>query len=424
MSQQQKTDEKRSSYELYKLKHEIEKLEAKRSFNMSTSLVTLYIPPGTRLPDITSQLRDEHGTATNIKDKSTGKAVQAAISSILSRMKNIPDAGENGIAIFCGITQTNKVEFFLINPPEKISIKLYKCDHVFHIDHIKDMLKSKRRYGLALVARGGATLAIVQGQRLEIIRDEESYVPGKHKMGGQSQARYQRLTEEAAKRWFGKISEMMNKIYLEDYPVEGIVVGGPALSKTEFLESKEIDYRLRDQVIGIFDVGYTGEQGIRELLERAQDQLADFEIVKERQLMQKFMEHLGKDTGMATYGEKLVRDALEKAAVDIVLVSDDVDRVNVELKCDSCEFSTAESIKTKLYSDFMKNLSDRECPNCGETKMYVERESDLITELNELAESTGAQLEVISTSHENGAMLYGTFGGIAAILRYKLYDGY
>ena len=52
MSKKHESEEKRSSVECYMLKHEIEKLEAKRSFNMSTSLVTLYIPPGTRLPDI------------------------------------------------------------------------------------------------------------------------------------------------------------------------------------------------------------------------------------------------------------------------------------------------------------------------------------------------------------------------------------
>ena len=64
------------------------------------------------------------------------------------------------------------------------------------------------------------------------------------------------------------------------------------------------------------------------------------------------------------------------------------------------------------------------CPKCDETRLTIEKETDLITELNELANSTGAAMEVISTDHEDGAMLYGAFGGIAAILRYKLYEGY
>lgn len=424
MSHQKGKEKKRSSVELYLLKHEIEKLESKRSFNMSTSLVSLYIPPGTRLSDINSQLRDEYGTATNIKDKNTGKAVQSAISSIMSRMKTIPDAGENGIAIFCGITQNNKVEYFLIHPPERVGIKLYVCDYVFHVDHLKDMLETKLRYGLTLVARGGATIAIVQGSRLDIIWDEDSFVPGKTRMGGQSQRRYQRLVDEAAQKWFTKVATKMNDTYLNDYPVEGIVVGGPALSKAEFLDSKEIDYRLKEKIIGVYDVGYLNIQGIRELLEKAEDELSDFELIKERQLTQKFMEHLGKDTGLATYGEKQVREALEKGAVETVLVSEDVDRVNMEIECDGCEYSKVESVKTKEYNEFLKELSKRKCPNCNENKLYVEKETDLITELNELAKMSGSDLEVIATSHEDGAILYSAFGGIAAILRYKLFDEY
>lgn len=424
MSHKQESEEKRSSIERYLLKHDIEKLEAKRSFNMSTSLVSLYIPPGTRLSDINSQLRDEYGTATNIKDKNTGKAVQAAISSIMSRMKTISDPGENGIAIFCGITQGNKVEYFLIDPPEQIGIKLYLCDYIFHVEHLKDMLDDKLRYGLVIVSRGDATLATIQGSRLDVIWDEDSFVPGKTRMGGQSQRRYQRLVDEAAQKWFSKVATKMNEIYLNEHPVEGIVVGGPALSKAEFLDSKEIDYRIKEKIIGIYDVGYGGSQGIRELLERAQEKLSDFELIKERQLAEKFMEHLGKDTGLAAYGEKQVRDALEKGAVETVLVSEDVDRVNMEIKCDGCDYTKTESVKTKEYNEFVKELSERKCPECNQSKMYIEKEVDLITELHELAKNTGANLEVIATTHDEGATLYNVFGGIAGILRYKLYDSY
>lgn len=418
----QQKEKKRSSFELYKLRHEIEKLESRRSFNMSTSLISLYIPPGTRLPDITSQLKDEYGTATNIKDKNTGKAIQSAISSILSRMKNITDPGENGLVIFCGITQNNKMEYFAIEPPEPVSIKLYRCDYVFLVDHLKEILETKNRYGLVIIARGASTIATVQGSKIDILWDEDSYVPGKHRMGGQSAQRFMRAREEAAKQWYSKIARTMNEIYLESTPVEAIIVGGPALSKTEFLESKEIDYRIKEKIIGTYDVGYEGIQGIKELVERAEDQLSEFELVKERKLMQRFMEHLGRDTGLATYGEQFVKKALESGAVETVLVSEEVDRVTLEIKCVNCDYTTEEIIKTKDYNDFVKELSDRNCPKCGSPRMYIENENDLINELDDIAEETGATLEVISTDHDDGAILYNTFGGIAAILRYKYYE--
>ncbi len=420
----QQEEKKRTSVERYMLKHEIEKLEARRSFNMSTSLISLYIPPGTRIPDITSQLKNEYGTATNIKDKSTGKAIQTAISSILSRMKNIQNAGENGLVIFCGITQNNKTEYFAIEPPEPVGIKLYRCDHIFLVDHLKEILETKKRYGLVIVARGGSTIASVQGTKVDIHWDEDSHVPGKHRMGGQSAARFQRATDEAAKAWYAKTAIKMNEIYLENNPVEAIIVGGPALSRSRFLDNKEVDFRLQDKVIGVYDVGYEGLQGIRELLEKAEDKLGDFEIISEKKLMQSFMEHLGKDSGLATYGEKFVREALEKGAVETLLVSEDVDRIRLEIKCDNCDYTTEESVKATNYNEFIKNLSERNCPECSNSRMYIESEMDLITELNELAEKSDTTLEVISSDHDDGAMLYNTFGGIAAILRYKFYDGY
>jgi peptide chain release factor subunit 1 len=45
---------------------------------------------------------------------------------------------------------------------------------------------------------------------------------------------------------------------------------------------------------------------------------------------------------------------------------------------------------------------------------------DVIEELAELAEQTGADVEVISTQTEEGVELRSSFGGIAAILRYRL----
>ena len=37
-----------------------------------------------------------------------------------------------------------------------------------------------------------------------------------------------------------------------------------------------------------------------------------------------------------------------------------------------------------------------------------------------MAEATGANINILSTETEEGEMLYSTFGGIAAVLRYKI----
>ena len=137
-----------SSFEIYKIKQSIERLERKKSFNGATCLVTLYMPHGTSLPDVTNQLTDERGTAANIKSKQTGKAVTAALSSILSRLKQLKTLPKNGLVIFCGQTETGKIEYWLITPADPITRKMYVCDSRFHTEHLREQLVEKEQYGL------------------------------------------------------------------------------------------------------------------------------------------------------------------------------------------------------------------------------------------------------------------------------------
>ncbi len=409
-------DDKRSSVEKYRLKQQIQHLKNKSSFNQSTSLVTLYIPPGTQLSDIANLLREEYGTAANIKDKNTGKAVQAAIQSILGRLKLLHNT-ENGLVIFCGQTEDG-MEFHAIKPPEPVTIKQYVCDNIFHTEHLEDMLEEKDAYGLVVIDRGGATFAVVRGNHLEIVHDKDSFVPSKHRQGGQSAQRFERGLELMANEWFNRMAELANKIFLETHPVKGIIVGGPAMGKEQFVNSLRLDYRIKKMIIGTEDVGYTGIQGIKELLEKAAPKLQELRYIEEKKLVQEFLTHLAKDDGKATYGEKEVKEALLAAAADVVLVSEAVDHYEVTVECQACGHSFKETVKASEIIEYEIKLKERKCPKCGEQRLEIVEKIDLVEQLDEMAQQTGARVEIISTDHDEGKMLMDAFGGIAAILRY------
>ncbi|MDH5779821.1 MAG: peptide chain release factor 1, partial [Candidatus Bathyarchaeota archaeon] len=57
---------------------------------------------------------------------------------------------------------------------------------------------------------------------------------------------------------------------------------------------------------------------------------------------------------------------------------------------------------------------------CGAPALFVEDVKDLVDDLAELADEVGADVEVISVETEEGQMLLKSFGGIAAVLRFKL----
>ena len=410
------SSDKRSSVDKYKLKQQIQQLKNLSSFNQSTSLVTLYIPPGTQLSDIANLLREEYGTAANIKDKNTGKAVQAAIQSILGRLKLLKNT-DNGLVIFCGQTEDG-MKFYAIEPPEPVTIKQYICDNIFHTEHLEDMLEEKDAYGLVVIDRGGATFAVIKGNHLEIIHDKDSFVPSKHRQGGQSAQRFERGLELMANEWFNRMAELANKIFLESHPVKGIIVGGPAMGKEQFINSPRLDYRVKKLIIGTEDVGYTGIQGIKELLEKAAPKLKELRYIEEKKLVQEFLTHLAKDDGKATYGEKEVKEALQAAAAEVVLVSEAVDHYEVTIKCQACGHSFKDTVKASEIVDYEIKLKESKCPKCGEERLEIVERIDLVEQLDEMAKQTGARVEIISTDHDEGKMLLDAFGGIAAILRY------
>src|SRR5215831_4886172 len=142
------TQSKWDSVKRYKLKKMLNELS--KISGHGTELVTVYIPPRRPIFDVISQLRDEAGTASNIKSDLTRTHVQDALSRTIEYLKLYKTTPENGLVIFCGALSTGKglgtekIEIFPVVPPKPVQIQLYRCDDHFWIDHIKDMLKDDR----------------------------------------------------------------------------------------------------------------------------------------------------------------------------------------------------------------------------------------------------------------------------------------
>ena len=361
------------------------------------------------------------GTATNIKDRKTGKAVADALKTVLARMHLLHN-GENGLAIFCGITEdAQKVEYFAFEPPEAISIKNYVCDTHFHVDHLIEMLETKDQLGIIVIDRGGATFATIRGSKLNIIDDVDSFVPSKHSRGGQSAGRIERGIEILAREFYSKMAVKANQTFLEENQISALVVGGPAMSKDEFIEHPALDYRLKDKIYKVYDVGYTGEAGIRELLVRAEDDLQEYALIREKKLVQQFLMEIANDTGKITYGEDNVRKALQLSAADIVLFSEAIEKITAIIQCSNCEKSFKETKKPIDMEEIRLKVVQTDCPNCkSSSTLSIIEEKFLLDEFESMAIDTGAQIEVISTAHEDGSIFYNSFTGMGAILRFPV----
>ena len=276
---------------------------------------------------------------------------------------------------------------------------------------MKELLAEKEFYGLIVMDRSEATFAILKGRHVEIVETITSGVPGKHDAGGQSARRFERIIEQLAHEFYKRIGEHANRIFLKIPELKGIIVGGPGYSKEEFVEGDYLHYTLKEKIIGVFDVGYSGESGIYELLVRAKDLLKDVRYMKEKEVMNRFLYHLSRDTGLAVYGENEVRKALDMGALDKLLLSEDLEKYRIKFKCIQCGYEGETTVKS--LDDVLR------CPKCGSEVQVIE-EKTLIDEFVEKAKNSGAEVILVSSSTSEGKELLKTFGGIAGLLRFKI----
>lgn len=405
-----------SSKELYEVKRTLQELSQKRG--RGTELVSVYIPPDKQISDVVKHMREELSQSANIKSKSTKKNVQSAIEVIMQRMKLFPRPPEKGLVLFVGMIPrggpgTEKMETYVFEPPEQVQTYVYHCNSEFYLEPLQEILAEKDIYGLAVIDRKEATIAILRGKRIDIVKHLTSGVPGKHKAGGQSQRRFDRLIDLAAHEFKKRIGEHMNDAFLSLPDLKGIIVGGPGHTKEEFVEGDYLHHEVKQKIITTVDTSYTGEFGIREVMDKSMDVLTEIDVMREKKLVQKFLHELVDENGLASYGEAEVRHNLEIGAVEILLLSEDLKRKRLIFHCPSCKGKTEKTTRNEVEE------AELDCPTCGE-KMKTEEGRDLIDDLVDMAEEVGSEVEIISTETEEGMQLLKAFGGIGAILRYRV----
>jgi len=406
--------------EKHTLKRLIEELDEKTAVDgHSTTLVTLIIPPGTPVSDITELIRQELSTASRIKSRTTRKSVLAALSSIQNRLKYWRQIPENGLIIYCGIVQDGRMEYHEIIPPKPVTIKKYLCDSRFDTSVLKEMLGEEEKYGIILVEREGATFGVLDGTRLYVIKELRSYIPPKHRKGGQSARRFERLIEIAYQDFIKKVANEANKVFL-DMDIKGLIIGGPGFAKDALAASDELDYRLRNKIIGKVSTQYLSEEGLREAVEEARELIKESRYSKEKELLDKLMGLLARNPEMLAIGFNEVNRALYEGKVETLILSEDLRGEIIKITCDGCDM---DPIEMYVADEFEKNKAEERaqkiCSACGGMPNIEQVHKDITEYLIRRARSISARVEFISSGGEIGAIFMNTFKGIVAILRYS-----
>ncbi len=322
-----------------------------------TELISMYVPDG-RTADALAVLRDEAGKAENIKSRVTKLSVIAAIRSAMERVKMLPGGH---FAVFVGETSDGWIST-IVEAPKPLNSIIYRCGSTFHVEPLDAMQDKGPKYAIICIDLSDVNITVLQGTSLKTVYNNESTVPNKQSRGGQSNKRFEKNRHLAIVAWFKSCAEAATDILL-DANIKGIILSGPGLTKNEFADTGYMHHELRKKIIGIVDVGYTGEQGVRETVQNAADLLRETALIKQRDSVGMFLRLLGKD-GSVAYGKSDVINAVNVGRAKTVLITDSDDIIVA--KC----------------------------------------------------EETGAECIEVSTEFEEGKQLQAVFGGYAAILRY------
>jgi peptide chain release factor subunit 1 len=350
----------------------IESMEDHRG--RATELISVYIPAGYDINAVSRQLEGEVSTAKNIKSTSTRKNVTESLEKIIRALKDYKVTPDKGMAVFAGdvspVEGQSDIQIWEIEPPEEVRIRLYRCDKTFVLEPLESMTQVNEIYGLIVMDRKEATVGQLVGKRIEMLQNMSSGVPSKVRAGGQSSQRFHRITEGLTKDFYKRIADEAKNCFYGDQRVKGIMIGGPIPTKDEFVEGEYLPTELQNKIIAVRDQGDTSESGLKELVELAQDAIANQEIIHEKNLLANFFDNLGAKPETTPYKLEDVKKALQFGAVDLLILS-------------------------------------KEYPK------------DKGKELKKVAEQMGTKIEVVSRETEEGEQFY-NLGGLGAIQRFRI----
>jgi peptide chain release factor subunit 1 len=335
-----------------------------------TELISVYITPGYPIGEVTGKLRDEFGQAANIKSSSTRKNVQGALEKIMHYLKGFKAPPEMGIAVFCGniskVEGKQDLQLFSVIPPFPVPVQFYRCEDKFVLDPLEDLVAPLVSYGMVVIDGKDAAVGLLKGKTIKIVKRVHNLAPSKSVKGGQSAARFDRIREDAIHEYHKRVGEAMNMLIAEK-GFQGFIVGGPGPHKEGFLKEKPFDYRTK--IIGVLDVSYTEDYGLRELLDKSSELIAQQEAVMEKKLVDDFMREVAQGK-LAAYGVEKVKEVLQSGKASKLVLSEDID-------------------------------------------------TEIATELTKLAEGRSIEIALVSTETAEGKTFLATFQGVGAFLRYR-----
>ena len=333
--------------------------------------VSLYLRKGTDRKFIDRRIRACRSILKGGALKNFNDTVQVIEDTL---KKNI----SNNIAIFAS-HKHNFLRYLPLSVQVKNSLIVDSSPYIRPLARIQDEWES---FTLLLVSSNYAKIFSVSLGKVDDIKKLSADIMNKHKKGGWSQARFNRLRKGAINAFLSEVVEA-----LQERADERIIIAGPGNAKNQFMDILPKD--LQDKIVDVIGISVDDE---KKLLKDSVHMISEREQRQSHEAVQHLKEEILKD-GLAVYGLEETLKAVKNGQVELLIIEKDY-----KLRgwiCENCQV-VGEGAK-------------KSCPYCGKKTSDV----DVVEEILEFAERTDAEIEF--TDDEEISNL----GHVGAILRFK-----
>lgn len=216
---------------------------------------------------------------------------------------------------------------------------------------------------------------------------------------GNQRCVFDRLRDEARNNYITKVVEAVHGRFLSPsgLNVAGLIVGGFADLKRQFIECDKLDYRIRSSsksaILASIDLASGGELGLHEAIRKSASVIKESEIEKEREALSLYFKEIAHGDCYST-GIDATFDALENGMVSKLYLW------------------TESTLRTGMSEGRRIFTSD-------ESRTLSMSEKALDYFLDDSSRLNGAELHVITGTTGEGSQFVKGFGGIGALLRWK-----
>lgn len=237
-----------------------------------------------------------------------------------------------------------------------------------HIERLREAIEASKRAKVMIVVidEGEADIALVREYGVEMVASIRRNLGGK---------RYNTDRESEERKFFHDLAKTMTEL-MEREKIERAIVAGPGFVKEDFYKFLRENYPELAKKVVIEDTSVTGRTGIYEVIKRGTVDKVYHEnrVAKEVQLVEKVLENIAKNNGLAAYGLREVEEAVNYGAVETLLVLDEL-----------------------LKSEHREKIE----------------------ELMDAVRYARGEVVIVSSEHEGGEKLK-ALGGLAALLRFRV----